>query len=84
MGREPAGRLYGTGCPRATVFFYFIVVMLHFPSSLIDLKISDIFITPIAVRVGIGVGAGIAIFLGFSLKYRAPEMMDDILGRIRK
>jgi small-conductance mechanosensitive channel len=66
------------------VFFYFIILILALSQLLIDLTIIYTFITPIAWGVGIGFGAGIAIFIGFGLKDRAPAMMDDLLKKISK
>jgi hypothetical protein len=34
--------------------------------------------------VGLGLGAGIAIFIGFGLKDRAPRMMDDLIKKFSK
>jgi len=65
-------------------FFYFVVVILALSQLLIDLTIIYTFITPIAWGVGIGLGAGIAIFIAFGLKDRAPEMMDTMLKKIHK
>lgn len=66
------------------IFFYFIVLMLALSQLLIDLTIIYTFITPIAWGVGIGLGAGIAVFIAFGLKDRAPEMMDNLLKKISK
>ena len=66
------------------VFFYFIVLILALTQLLIDLTIIYIFLVPIAWGVGIGVGVGIAAFLVFGMKDRAPEMLDDILGKFSK
>jgi small-conductance mechanosensitive channel len=66
------------------IFLYFIIVMLALTQLLIDLTIIYIFLTPIAWGVGIGIGAGIAVFLAYGLKDRAPEIMDNILGKIPK
>jgi hypothetical protein len=66
------------------VFFYFVVLILALSQLLIDLTIIYTFLVPIAWGVGIGIGVGIAAFLAFGLKDRAPEMMDDILGKLSK
>jgi len=65
-------------------FFYFIILMLALSQLLLDLTIIYTFITPVAWGVGIGLGAGIAIFLWFSLKDRAPKMMDDMMKKFSK
>jgi hypothetical protein len=65
-------------------FFYFVILMLALSQLLLVLTIIYTFITPIAWGVGIGLGAGIAIFLWFSLKDRAPGMMDDMMKKLSK
>ncbi|MDT8357003.1 MAG: hypothetical protein RQ758_00705 [Methanomicrobiaceae archaeon] len=64
-------------------FFYFIILVLALSQLLIDLTIIYIFIEPVAWGVGIGVGAGIAAFLAFGLKDRAPEMLDNMIGKLK-
>lgn len=66
------------------VFLYFIIIILALQQLALDLTIIYVFITPIAWGVGIGVGAAIAIIVGFGLKDRAPQMMDDLLGKVKK
>jgi hypothetical protein len=66
------------------VFFYFVILILALSQLLIDLTIIYTFITPIAWGVGIGLGAGIAIFLWYGLKDRAPGIMNDMLKKIEK
>jgi hypothetical protein len=66
------------------VFFYFVVVMLALTQLLIDLTIIYIFITPIAWGVGIGLGAAIAFFFFYGLKDKAPAMLDELMGKVKK
>ena len=63
-------------------FLYFVLVILALQQLKIDLTIIYVLITPVAWGIGIGVGAAIAIFCGFGLRDRAPQMMDDFLGTI--
>jgi len=65
-------------------FLYFVLVMLALQQLRIDLTIIYIFITPIAWGVGLGLGAAIAIIVGFGLRDRAPEMMDEAMGKIKE
>jgi len=51
---------------------------------MIDLTIIYTFVTPIAWGVGIGLGVGIAAFLAYGLKDRAPEMVSNLLNKIHK
>lgn len=66
------------------IFFYFIILILALSQLLIDLTIIYTFITPLAWGVGLGVGAGIAIFLAYGLRDRAPGMVDDMMKRFSK
>ncbi len=65
-------------------FFYFIIVMLALEQLLLDLSIIYVFVVPIAWGVGIGIGAAVAIIVGFGLKDRAPEIMDNFQGKMKK
>ncbi|MDN7024320.1 hypothetical protein FGU65_05340 [Methanoculleus sp. FWC-SCC1] len=65
-------------------FFYFIIVILALEQLLLDLSIIYVFVVPIAWGVGIGIGAAIAIIVGFGLKDQAPEIMDNLQGRMKK
>ncbi len=65
-------------------FLYFVLVMLALQQLRIDLTIIYIFITPIAWGIGLGLGAAIAIIVGFGLRDRAPEMMDEAMGKIKE
>ena len=66
------------------VFFYFVILILALSQLLIDLTIIYTFITPLAWGVGLGVGAGIAIFLAYGLRDRAPGMVDDMMKKFSK
>ena len=63
------------------VFLYFIVIMLALTQLKIDLGIIYAFITPVAWGVGIGIGAALAIIVGFGLKDQAPELFEKLLGK---
>ena len=65
-------------------FLYFIVVILALQQLLLDLSIIYVFVVPLAWGVALGVGAAIAIIVGFGLKDRAPEMMDQMMGKMRR
>ena len=65
-------------------FLYFIVAILALQQLLLDLTIIYAFVVPVAWGVGIGIGAAIAIIIGFGLTARAPEMMDRLMGRMRR
>ena len=63
------------------VFLYFIVIMLALTQLKLDLGIIYAFITPVAWGVGLGLGAAIAIIVGFGLKDQAPELFEKLLGK---
>ncbi len=63
-------------------FLYFVLVILALQQLKIDLTIIYVLITPVAWGIGIGVGAAIAIFCWFGMRDRAPEMMDDLMGKM--
>jgi hypothetical protein len=65
-------------------FLYFVLIILALQQLKIDLTIIYVFITPIAWGVGLGIGAAIAIIVGFGLRDRAPQMMDDFMGKIEQ
>ncbi|MDD2473769.1 MAG: hypothetical protein PHR49_07255 [Methanoculleus sp.] len=66
------------------VFLYFVVVILALQQLLLDLSIIYVFVVPLAWGVALGIGAAIAIIVGFGLRDRAPEMMDQLMGRMKK
>lgn len=65
-------------------FLYVVLVILALQQLKIDLTIIYILITPVAWGIGIGIGAALAIFFWFGLRNRAPEMMDDFMGKIEE
>ncbi|MGE4375578.1 MAG: hypothetical protein AB7D01_07755, partial [Methanoculleus sp.] len=65
-------------------FLYFVVAILALQQLLLDLSIIYVFVVPIAWGVGIGIGAAIAIIVGLGLRDRAPEIMDRMMGRVRR
>lgn len=83
-GRPRGIEFFGAAVLILRVFLYFVIIMLALSQLLIDLTIVYTFLVPIAWGVGIGAGVGIAAFLAFGLKDRAPEMMDNICERIKK
>ncbi|WP_343241309.1 mechanosensitive ion channel family protein [Methanoculleus sp. UBA389] len=66
------------------VFLYFVVVILALQQLLLDLSIIYVFVVPLAWGVALGIGAAIAIIVGFGLRDRAPGMMDQLMGRLKK
>ncbi|WP_342771325.1 MULTISPECIES: mechanosensitive ion channel family protein [unclassified Methanoculleus] len=66
------------------VFLYFVVVILALQQLLLDLSIIYVFVVPLAWGVALGIGAAIAIIVGFGLRDRAPEMMNQLMGRMKK
>jgi small-conductance mechanosensitive channel len=66
------------------LFLYFVVVLLALSQLGLDLTIVYLFVTPIAWGIGIGVGAGIAFLLGWGLKDRAPQIIDQFLKSLQK
>ncbi|NLB00505.1 MAG: hypothetical protein GX837_06010 [Methanomicrobiales archaeon] len=65
-------------------FLYFVVAILALQQLLIDLSIIYVFVVPLAWGVALGIGVAIAVIVGFGLKDRAPEMMERLMGKIRK
>ncbi|BBL67400.1 mechanosensitive ion channel family protein [Methanoculleus chikugoensis] len=65
-------------------FLYFVVAILALQQLLLDLSIIYVFVVPIAWGVGLGIGAAIAIIVGLGLRDRAPELMDQLMGRVRR
>jgi small-conductance mechanosensitive channel len=64
------------------IFLYFVVVIFGLSQLMLDLTIIYTFLTPIAWGVGIGLGAAIAIIVGFGLKNRSEEIMDRVINTI--
>ncbi len=65
-------------------FLYFVIVILALEQLLLDLTIIYVFLVPLAWGLALGLGAAVAIIVGFGLKDRAPQMMDAIMGRVRR
>lgn len=65
-------------------FLYFVVAILALQQLLIDLSIIYVFVVPLAWGVALGIGVAIAVIVGFGLKDRAPEIMERLMGRVRK
>jgi len=65
-------------------FLYFVVAILALQQLLLDLSIIYVFVVPIAWGVGLGLGAAIAIIVGLGLRDRAPEMMDQLMGKVKR
>lgn len=63
------------------IFLYFIVIMLALTQLKIDLGIIYAFVTPVAWGVGIGLGAAIAIIVGFGLKDQAPDIVNRLFEK---
>ena len=65
-------------------FLYFVVAILALQQLLIDLSIIYVFVVPLAWGVALGIGVAIAVIVGFGLKDRAPEIMERLMGRVRR
>jgi len=66
------------------LFLYFVVLILALTQLKLDMTIIYIFIEPLAWGVALGIGAAIAIIVGFGLKDRSPELLDDLLKQVKK
>ncbi len=66
------------------VFLYFVVIILALEQLLIDLSIIYVFVIPLAWGAALGIGAAIAIIVGFGLRDRAPEIMDQWMGKVKR
>ncbi|MCE5339482.1 MAG: hypothetical protein LLF90_12475 [Methanomicrobiaceae archaeon] len=86
QGMGETQRIQGFGVITALLraFLYFVVVILALQQLLLDLSIIYVFVIPLAWGVALGIGAAIAIIVGFGLRDRAPEMMDQLMGRVKR
>jgi len=84
MGETQQIQGFGLIAMLLRAFLYFVVAILALQQLLLDLSIIYVFVVPIAWGVGLGLGAAIAIIIGFGLRDRAPEMMDRLMGRMRR
>ncbi|MEN6609934.1 MAG: hypothetical protein ABFC24_03760 [Methanoregulaceae archaeon] len=66
------------------IFLYVMIVILALSQLMLDLTIVYTFITPVAWGIGLAVGTAIAVIIGFGLKNRSGEIMDNVLGTIQK
>jgi hypothetical protein len=83
MGEAQRIEGFGVIAMALRAFLYFVVVILALQQLLIDLSIIYVFVIPLAWGVALGLGAAIAIIVGFGLRDRAPEIMDRLIGRVR-
>jgi hypothetical protein len=56
-----------------------VLIVFGFSQLLPDLTFVCTFVTPIAQGIGIGPGAAIAIIVGFGLKNKSEEIMENVL-----
>lgn len=86
QGMGEAQRIEGFGVIAMALraFLYFVVVILALQQLLIDLSIIYVFVIPLAWGLALGLGAAIAIIVGLGLRDRAPEMMDRLMGRVKR
>jgi len=86
QGMGETQRIQGFGVITALLraFLYFVVVILALQQLLLDLSIIYVFVIPLAWGVALGIGAAIAIIVGFGLRDRAPEMMDQLMGKVKR
>jgi len=66
------------------IFLYFVIAILGLSQLMLDLTIIYTFVTPIAWGVGLGLGAAIAIFVGFGLRGHSEAIMDKVIETIAK
>lgn len=66
------------------LFLYFVVLILALTQLKLDMTIIYIFIEPLAWGIALGIGAAIAIIVGFGLKDRSPELLDNLLKQVKK
>jgi len=59
-----------------------VIAVLGLSQLMLDLTIIYTFITPIAWGIGLGLGAAIAIIVGFGLKNRSEAIMDRIIASV--
>ncbi|MDD3070528.1 MAG: hypothetical protein PHX88_04960 [Methanoculleus horonobensis] len=84
MGETQSIQGFGLIAMLLRAFLYFVVAILALQQLMLDLSIIYVFVVPIAWGVGIGIGAAIAIIVGFGMRDRAPELMDQLMGRVRR
>ncbi len=84
MGETQDIQGFGVIAAFLRAFFYFVVVILALQQLLLDLSIIYVFVIPLAWGVALGLGAAIAIIVGFGLRDRAPEIMDQMMGKMKK
>jgi hypothetical protein len=84
MGETQSIQGFGLIAMLLRAFLYFVVAILALQQLMLDLSIIYVFVVPIAWGVGIGIGAAIAIIVGFGMRHRAPELMDQLMGRVRR
>ncbi|MDN7012153.1 hypothetical protein FGW20_03655 [Methanoculleus sp. FWC-SCC3] len=84
MGEVQSIQGFGLITMLLRAFLYFVVAILALQQLMLDLSIIYVFVVPIAWGVGIGIGAAIAIIVGLGMRDRAPELMDQLIGKVRK
>ncbi|KDE55768.1 hypothetical protein [Methanoculleus sp. MH98A] len=84
MGEVQSIQGFGLITMLLRAFLYFVVAILALQQLMLDLSIIYVFVVPIAWGVGIGIGAAIAIIIGLGMRDRAPELMDQLIGKVRK
>ena len=81
MGKTRRIEGFGVVTILLRAFFYFVVVILALQQLLLDLSIIYVFVVPLAWGLALGLGAAIAIIVGFGLRDRAPEIMDRLMKK---
>jgi len=84
MGEVQSIQGFGLIAMLLRAFLYFVVAILALQQLMLDLSIIYVFVVPVAWGVGLGLGAAIAIIVGLGLRDRAPEMMDQVMGKVKK
>jgi len=84
MGETRRIEGFGMVAMALRAFLYFVIVILALQQLLIDLSIIYVFVVPLAWGLALGLGAAIAIIIGFGLKDRAPDLVERLTGKVKQ
>ncbi|MDF1532232.1 MAG: hypothetical protein SCH39_02435 [Methanosarcinales archaeon] len=70
--------------PVVKLVLYFIVMMITLDKLRVNIGIFYVIADAFAWGIALGLGLSIAIIVGFGMKDRAPELMDNLLEGFRK
>lgn len=65
------------------IFLYFVIVVLALTQLNLNLDIIYAFIVPLSWGISLGIGGSIVLFFGWGLKEKSPEVIDNLLGKIK-